>query len=262
MQHPAHVVILRRNAGVAPGVEEELQIPHQAAERREQHVGDNQRFCDREVGFYRQVFHFCQTNDAVAQVNQRAAAHDHHVAWQRHVQRVNAQRGGGLMHRFGGVHRKRHPGGENPAHHRQHQPLLQIEVFGLDAHFALFQLARTGHNTDADHRHQHAQQRHAPAFGVDQHVEVAVEDRRHQGADNQRNANRDADPHRHAEIAHGQTVVDVTDAPHRAKQKDRQQGGGAKGGEIAPEIGEQHGADGPGQNQPRHRTAHGPHGFP
>ncbi|STL48185.1 transcriptional activator RhaR [Escherichia coli] len=35
MQHPTDVVILRRNAGVAPGIEKELQIPHQPAQCRE-----------------------------------------------------------------------------------------------------------------------------------------------------------------------------------------------------------------------------------
>ncbi|MNY50831.1 hypothetical protein D3C86_1863720 [compost metagenome] len=91
---------------MAPGVEEELQIPHQAAECRQQHVGDDQVFCQREVGFYRQILHFCQTNEAEAEVNQRTASHDDYVAWQRDVQRVHAKRSGSFMHRFGGVHRK------------------------------------------------------------------------------------------------------------------------------------------------------------
>ena len=119
MQHPAHVVILRRNTGVTPGVKEELQIPHQTAEGGKQDVGDDQRFCQREVGFYRQILHFCQTNEAKAEVYQRAAAHDHHVAWQGNVQRVDAQRCSGVVHRFGGVHRERHARREDAAHHRQ-----------------------------------------------------------------------------------------------------------------------------------------------
>ncbi|MNP34350.1 hypothetical protein D3C76_1276310 [compost metagenome] len=107
-----------------------------------------------------------------------------------------------------------------------------------------------GDNPHADHRHQHAQQRHLAAFGVDQHVEITVQDWRHQGADNQGDANRNPDAHRHAEIAHGQAIVDIADAPHRAEQKHRQQRRGAKGGEISPEIGQQHGADSPRQDQP------------
>ena len=41
MQHPAHVVVLRRNAGVAPGVEEERQVPHQAAQGGKQDIADD-----------------------------------------------------------------------------------------------------------------------------------------------------------------------------------------------------------------------------
>ena len=42
-------------------------------------------------------------------------------------------------------------------------------------------------------------------------------------ADVKRNANGDANSHRHAEITHGQAVVDITDPPHSAEQKNRQQ---------------------------------------
>ncbi|MOA16232.1 hypothetical protein D3C78_1364330 [compost metagenome] len=143
------------------------------------------------------------------------------------------------MHRFGRVHRKRHARRENAAHHRQHQPFLQIEILGGDAHFALFQLARAGDNPHADHRYQHAEQRHSSATGVDQHVKITVQNRRHQGADNQGDPDGNPNPHRHSQIAHRQAVVDITDAPHRAKQKYGQQRGGAKGREISPEIREE-----------------------
>jgi hypothetical protein len=68
-------------------------------------------------------------------------------------------------------------------------------------------------------------------------TKLTVNNRRHQRADNQRDANGDANPHRHAEIAHGQAIVDITDAPHGAEQKDRQQRGGVKGAVVGPEIG-------------------------
>ncbi len=141
------------------------------------------------------------------------------------------------MHRFGGVHRERHPCGEDTAHYRQQKPFLQIELFGFDAHFALFQLACAGDDADANHRHQHAEQRHLTALGVHQHCKLTVNNRRHQRADNQRDANGDANPHRHAKIAHGQAIVDITNAPHGAEQKDRQQRGGAKRAVVGPEVG-------------------------
>ena len=152
---------------MAPCVEEELQVPHQAAERGKQNISDDERFCPREVRFYRQFFHFCQPNKAESEVYQRAAAHDDHVARQGGVQRVNPQRRGGFVHRFGGVHRKRHPRRENTAHHRQQQAFFEVKVFGLNAHFALFQLPRSGHNGDANHRDQYAEERHLTAFGID-----------------------------------------------------------------------------------------------
>ncbi len=77
-------------------------------------------------------------------------------------------------------------------------PLFQAELFGLDTHFALFQLARTGDDSHADKGNQHAQQRHTTAFGANQHREVTVDDRRHQRTDNQRNADGDTNAHRHA----------------------------------------------------------------
>jgi hypothetical protein len=35
---------------------------------------------------------------------------------------------------------------------QQQKPSLQIELFGFDAHFALFQLARAGDDANANHR--------------------------------------------------------------------------------------------------------------
>ncbi|CSG31068.1 Uncharacterised protein [Shigella sonnei] len=140
------------------------------------------------------------------------------------------------MHRFCGVHRKGHPGRENAAHHRQHQPFFQIELFGFNAHLALFQLPGSSYNPYANQRHQNAEQRHASAFGVNQHIEIAVDNWRHQRTDNQRNANGDANSHRHAEITHGQAIVDITDPPHSAEQKNRQQRRETKRAVIRPEI--------------------------
>ena len=159
------------------------------------------------------------------------------------------------MHGFCRVHGERHARREDAAHHCQQQPLLQVKVFGFDAHLALFQLSRAGDDTHAYHRNKHAKQRHLPAFGVDQHVDIAVKNGRHQRADDERNANCDANTHRHPEVAHGQAVIDVADAPHRPEQKHWQEGGGTEGSKVAPEIREQHGANGPRQNQPGHGTA-------
>ena len=126
------------------------------------------------------------------------------------------------MHRLRRVHRKRHACGENAAHYRQQQPFFQVEFFGFDAHFTLFELTRAGDDPDANQRNQHPEQRHTPAFGVNQHIKISIDDRGHQRTDNQRNADGNANPHRHAEVAHGQTVVDIADAPHGAEQKHRQ----------------------------------------
>ena len=154
------------------------------------------------------------------------------------------------MHRLGGVHSERHTCGEDAAHHRQQQALFQIEVFGLDAHFAFFQLACAGDDAHANHRDQHAEQRHLAAFSVNENIKLTIENRGHERTDNQRNTNGDADPHRHAEIAHRQAVVNITDAPHGAEQENGQKRGGVKRSVIGPEVGQQHGADGPGEDQP------------
>ena len=168
------------------------------------------------------MFDFSQTNKAEAKVDQRAAAHNHHIAGQRGIQRVNPQRRRGIMHGSGGVHRKGHPGRKNAAHHRQHQPFFQIEVFGFNAHLAFFQLAGAGDYRHANHRNQHAEQRHLATLGMQQHIDLPVDNRGHQRTDNQGDPDGNTDPHRHAEVAHGQAVVNIADPPHRAKQKHRQ----------------------------------------
>ncbi|XMM80213.1 hypothetical protein QM150_00575 [Klebsiella pneumoniae] len=57
--------------------------------------------------------------------------------------------GGGIAHRFGGVHRERHPGGEDTPPCHQRKPFLQNSILGSADEIALFQPVSSGGSVDA-----------------------------------------------------------------------------------------------------------------
>ena len=69
MQHPADEVILCWDFGVSPGVEEELQIPHGAAQHSKRDIGQQHWFGDGEITAYRNIGFYRQTDKAVSQID-------------------------------------------------------------------------------------------------------------------------------------------------------------------------------------------------
>jgi hypothetical protein len=57
----------------------------------------------------------------------------------------------------------------------------------------------------------------------EQHGCLAVSERRNERAHHQRDADGYADAERHAEVAHGEAVADIADAPHGAEERDLEQ---------------------------------------
>ncbi len=135
--------------------------------------------------------------------------------------------------------RKRHAGREDSAHDGEKKSELHIELLDLAAELDFFLVAGIGDDGDADQGHENAGHGQQAAVGGEQHGALAVEERRHQCADDQRDADGNADAKRHAQVAHGEAVAHVADAPHGAEQSNFEEQGRTHGGVESGEVGQQ-----------------------
>ncbi len=79
-----------------------------------------------------------------------------------------------LHHRFCGVHRKGHPGRENAAHHASTSPFFRLNSSALMP-ILRFSTARRELQSLRQSAPPERRQRHASAFGINQHIEIAVD---------------------------------------------------------------------------------------
>ncbi|MNE38121.1 hypothetical protein D3C80_1320060 [compost metagenome] len=84
----------------------------------------------------------------------------------------------------------------------------------------------------------------------------------HQGADHQGDPDGDADAEGHAEVAHGEAIVDVADAPHGAKQEHAPERLAVHHAVEGGEVLDQQGGDEPGQQDPGEEAGQGPGRLP
>ncbi len=102
------------------------------------------------------------------------------------------------------------------------RPSLTLNSSHLGAQLHLFLVAGVGDDGHADERHQHARHGEQAAARGEQHGDLPVHQRRHQRAHDQRDADGHADAQRHAQVAHGEPVTHIADAPHGAEERDLQ----------------------------------------
>src|SRR5579863_2851389 len=96
VEHPVDIGDARRDVGFAPGVEEELEVPHDSAGCSHGAVFEEHAARLRKVGTEREIAFEPEPQKAIAHVDDGAAAHDEHVAGQARVERIDAdgERGG------------------------------------------------------------------------------------------------------------------------------------------------------------------------
>ena len=83
-----------------------------------------------------------------------------------------------------------------------------------------------------------------------------------QGADDQSDSDGHADAERHAEMAHGEAVADVSDAPHGSEEGNFQEQMRPHGGVKGWEIGQKNETDADGEQNPGEKSGDGPGGLP
>ena len=123
-------------------------------------------------------------------------------------------------------------------------------------------MAGVGDDGDADEGDDDAGHGEQSAAGGEEHGGLAVDERRNERADDERDADGDADAERHAEMAHGEAVADVADAPHGSEEGDFEEQVRVHGGVEAEKLRQQDEADADGQQNPGEEAGDGPGGFP
>ncbi|MNE38120.1 hypothetical protein D3C80_1320050 [compost metagenome] len=175
MQHPVYEGEVLGNAGLTPGIEEELQVPHDATGSGQQAVDQQARQWLGQILAQRQLGAGGQADEAEGHVHYGTAAHDDAVARQHGIERVYAQRQRGLLD--GG--RRLQPEGEarreDAAHDREAEPLPQVELLGRRAQALLLLVTGPGDDADAHQGDNHSQQGDLAAGGADQGAKLATQ---------------------------------------------------------------------------------------
>src|ERR1700753_1591649 len=80
VQHPVYVSEAGRNAGCSPGVEEELEVPHDATRGSEGSVLEQDVPWQQNVGLQRKFFFEEEPAETVSKIHQGSPTHDDYVA--------------------------------------------------------------------------------------------------------------------------------------------------------------------------------------
>jgi hypothetical protein len=145
------------NVGRAPGVKEELQIPHDSAGRGQQRRSSERSAGLRQIGAQREPLERRQADEAVAQVDDRAAAHDESRSWAAPHRAIDAETcSAAASIGLAASMAKDMPEEKMPHMTASSKAELDVEFLSSAAQLHFFLVAGIGDDGHADQRHQHA----------------------------------------------------------------------------------------------------------
>lgn len=263
MDGPAREIV-PAHAGRPHAVEEELEVPDDPGEGREQVVGQQRR---RPVEPIPARLVPAAQDQAPDRVRREAAAepddHDGEVLEDRGRAGGDRLLGQGLARGEG----KGHAGAHDPGEHGHPDPFLEVE-FGHRGRGSsggnLLLLPDPGAAADRDAREadQDAQNGHPARRGAHHGPDPALEDGRDEGAEDGAKAQGDGVAEGHPQVAHGEPEGESAESPQEPEKVGPQDGLRRRRPQDAEQAGAGQEGHDPGRDDPREEAADQPVGLP